>query len=232
MTEFSRLFSAAYKTERAASRRLAARTGSSEEQALRQTLQDSAGAAGLEALLAQREALQAAEATRISGRRARKADAVARRKARHEDANTAWRAWFDGSARPNPGLCGIGGLLKGPAGEHIEISQAAGYGNSSEAEYRALIAVLEAAVRSGAHQLTVYGDSQVVVDDVNGPDQAAAPSLREYRLLAQALIARLSDVTLRWIPRHKNPQADALSQRASALEESSRGAETEKRRPI
>jgi hypothetical protein len=30
-------------------------------------------------------------------------------------------------------------------------------------------------------------------------------------------MARLRQVTLRWIPRHKNAAADALSQRASSL---------------
>jgi ribonuclease HI len=140
--------------------------------------------------------------------------ALAKRQRRHDGKPTAWRAWFDGSAHPNPGDCGIGALLIGPGGERIEISRSAGYGNSSEAEYRALIALLEAAVGSGAHGLTIYGDSKVVIDDVNGSDTAAAASLQACRQSALALLARLRDVTLRWIPRHKNGEADALSQLA------------------
>jgi ribonuclease HI len=129
-----------------------------------------------------------------------------------------WRAWFDGSARPNPGRCAIGALLTGPAGEVIEISRQAGYGDSSEAEYRALIALLEAAVDQQAQGLTVFGDSLVVIDDVNGPDDTAARVLQPYREQVQALLAQLGDVTLRWIPRHRNTAADALSQRASHTE--------------
>jgi ribonuclease HI len=211
------LYDAANRAERAASRRLAGRTGMSGQQALRQTLEQSAGDAGLAALLAQRAALRAAEAARAAARQARKQAAQALRQARHDGAPTAWRAWFDGSAHPNPGRCAIGALLRGPAGEQVEISLPAGYGNSSEAEYRALVALLEAAVGSGAHGLTIYGDSQVVVDDVNGPEHAGAPSLRHYRLAAHALLAQLRDVALRWIPRHRNTEADALSQRAAAL---------------
>jgi ribonuclease HI len=142
------------------------------------------------------------------------ATALARRKLRHDGPPTAWRAWFDGSAHPNPGACGIGALLTGPAGERIEIARAAGYGNSSEAEYRALIALLEAAVQAGAHGLTIYGDSKVVIDDLNGSDAAAAPSLGQLRQAALALTAQLRGFTLRWIPRHKNSEADALSQQA------------------
>lgn len=216
MIELSRLLSVAYKAERAASRRHAAGSGISEELALRQILEAVAGASGLPALVAARDAVRAADAARMDARRARKAAALASRQARHAGPPTAWRAWFDGSAHPNPGRCGIGAVLKGPAGELIEISQAAGHGNSSEAEYRALIALLDAAVSSHSHQLTVYGDSQVVIDDVNAADHAAAPSLHQYRAAARALIAQLPDVTLRWIPRHKNPEADALSQRGVA----------------
>jgi ribonuclease HI len=127
----------------------------------------------------------------------------------------AWSAWFDGSARPNPGRCAIGALLTGPAGEMVEISRPAGYGDSSEAEYRALIALLETAIAYHARQLTVFGDSLVVVDDVNGPDHAAAPVLKAYRSAVHALLAQFDKVTLRWIPRHRNGAADALSQRAS-----------------
>lgn len=217
MTDLVRLEGAASKTELAASRKLARSSGIPFEDALRATLASRAGASGLEQLLAERAALRAAEAARALARRAARDAALALRRARHEGAPTAWRAWFDGSARPNPGRCGIGARLLGPGGQLVELSQAAGYGNSSEAEYRALILVLEAALAHGAGPLTVYGDSQVVIDDVNGPLEDSAAVLRPYRERALALLARLPAATLRWVPRHKNLEADALSQRASAF---------------
>lgn len=215
MTDFSTLTALAYKGERAAGRKLARDTGIGEEAALRATLVRIAGADGLERLLDERSAMLAATVARAASRLEKKAGAQALRKARHDGPVTAWRAWFDGSADPNPGRCGIGGLLTGPDGERIEISQPAGYGNSSEAEYLALIAVLETAAGSGARDLTVYGDSQVVIGDVTGPDSASAASLSELRAAAKALMARLDGVVLRWIPRHKNGDADRLSQRAA-----------------
>jgi len=217
MNDLVRLEGAANKTELAASRKLVRQTGIPFEAALRATLERSAGAAGLAQLLAERAALRAAEAARALSRRAARDAALALRRARHEGAPTAWRAWFDGSAKPNPGRCGIGARLQGPNGELVELSQAAGYGNSSEAEYRALILVLEAALAHGAGPLTVYGDSQVVINDVNGGVEDSALVLRPYRERVHALLARLPAVTLRWVPRHKNLEADALSQRASAL---------------
>jgi ribonuclease HI len=217
MIDLHSLIDAAYRAERAASRRLVERTGISETEALRRTLEARAGEGGLPALLAERRALRLAEECRAAARKVRKETERLLRAARHDGPPTAWRAWFDGSARPNPGRCGIGGRLLGPAGEVVEISLPAGYGNSSEAEYRALVALLDAAVAHGAHNLTIYGDSQVVVNDMNNPGHAAAPALASYRVAAHALLAQLRGVSLRWVPRHKNLEADALSQRATAI---------------
>ena len=215
MTELDRLEGAANRTELAASRKLARRDGLPIEAALRATLTDSAGEAGLAALLAVRAALREAEAARVDTRRVAREAALALRRARHDGAPTQWRAWFDGSARPNPGSCGIGARLLGPHGELVELSEPAGYGNSSDAEYLALIAVLEAALRHGALDLTIYGDSRVVIDDVAASASASAASLRAYRTRVHALLARLPGASLRWVPRHKNRDADALSQRAA-----------------
>ncbi|MBW8900477.1 MAG: ribonuclease HI family protein [Massilia sp.] len=207
----------AYKAERAASRRLAQSAGLSADEALRRTLERAAGTGGLAALVALRTDMLAAQAAREAARAAEKASAAARRAHLNDVRPTAWRAWFDGSARPNPGRCGIGALLEGPDGIKVELAQPAGHGNSSEAEYRALIALLEAAVVHGARDLTIHGDSRVVIDDVNGPDLYAAPALAAYRARVHTLLAQLPDARLRWVPRHRNTAADALSQRAFAL---------------
>ena len=199
----------AHKAELRASR-AAAPSGVSEQAALRQLLTRKAGVAGLAALVAERCALlDAAEARQLAAA----ARTEAQQRQRTQVKPTAWRAWFDGSAHPNPGRCGIGVLVTGPGGERIELSQPAGYGNSSEAEYSALIAALGAAIDAGARALTAYGDSKVVIDDVNG---VAAPSkqLSAYRTQARALMKRFDDVLVRWLPRHKNAEADALSQGA------------------
>jgi ribonuclease HI len=210
----------AYKAERAASRRLAQSAGLSADEALRRTLERVAGTGGLVALVALRTGMLAAqaerEAARAAARFAQQAAAAARRAGLLNAQPTAWRAWFDGSARPNPGRCGIGALLEGPDGVKLELAQPAGHGNSSEAEYRALIAVLETAVAHGARDLTIHGDSRVVIDDVTGPDLYAAPALGAYRARVRALLAHLPDARLRWVPRHRNAAADALSQRAFA----------------
>jgi ribonuclease HI len=213
MTAYADLLAIAYKAERSASRKLAERGALPLEETLRSVLEARAGGAGLAALVAERTAMLAASAARTAARQAEKSHALSLRKARHDGPASGWRAWFDGSAHPNPGRCGIGGVVLAPSGMRIELSQGAGFGNSSEAEYRALIALLEAARDAGARCLTVYGDSQVVINDLAASEAASAPALRELRAAAALLIASQA-VTLRWIPRHKNGAADALSQQA------------------
>jgi ribonuclease HI len=220
----------AYKTERAAAAKLAARQQLAPAQALKQVLTLAAGQAGLAHLVAERQAQQQRSALRAQARSA----AMAQRKAQRQAAPAAiatpdtqtgaappqpWQGWFDGSAVPNPGRMGIGALLCGPQGQTIEISQPAGYGNSSEAEYLALTALLQAAVQAGVTELAIRGDSQVVVNDVNLTPQAIAAGqgaavLAAHRQEVCALIAQIGKVELRWLPRHRNAAADQLAQQA------------------
>jgi ribonuclease HI len=219
---FEVLATAAYKGERVAARRLAARMTITEADALHQVMTQAAGALGLSHLLVEREQLRARDEERRTARTEEKLHQQALRKARMQPSSTAWHGWFDGSAHPNPGQIGIGALLCGPAGERIEISRRAGHGNSGEAEYLALTALLEAAAQQTTGDLTIYGDSQVVVNDVNLSEESiaagrGAKGLEAHRARVITLLEQLAPlgaVSLRWVPRHRNGDADRLSQQA------------------
>jgi ribonuclease HI len=215
MIEFEELLAVAYKRERMQSRRLARGAAISEHAALFRTLTKAAGGQTVRALVdARREAQRKDEAARQlrDVRRAERSIAVKQREP--DIAPGEWRAWFDGSALPNPGRLGIGGVLVGPCGRTVEISVACGHGDSSVAEYRALIAVLEAALRERARGIVIHGDSRVVIDDVNAPGQTGIRALADHAQRARALIAQLGDVRIQWIPRARNHRADALSRAA------------------
>lgn len=129
-----------------------------------------------------------------------------------------WRAWFDGAALPNPGRMGLGAVLLGPEGQRFEISRiAAGHGCNNEAEVRALCALLELAIQHSAQRLEILGDSDIVVRLV--PDPSAREALRLAPLFAEArrLMAALGESSLRWVPRHRNAEADRLSRAALGL---------------
>jgi ribonuclease HI len=213
MITAAELAAIAYKKEKVASRRLAQASGLSAAAALEQVLTAVAGKATLAELVALRLRERAHAAAKALARKQASVAARAQKLAAQQADPAAWQAWFDGSCHPNPGKMGIGGLLRSPQGERTEISFVAGPGDSSEAEYIALISVLEAALEAGVRQLHIYGDSQVVINDVQLKVGGAA-ILATRRLKAQELLSRLPQVTLGWIPRQKNGQADALSQQA------------------
>jgi len=129
--------------------------------------------------------------------------------------NNTWNAWFDGATKEsNPGLRGIVSVLKGPAGERIEISEEIGQGTNNEAEYAALMAVLDAAVEAKVENLIVHGDSGVVVRQVNGEWFIKAKELVPMCKTVLDLKGQIPNVTIRWIPREENTEADALSKKA------------------
>lgn len=214
MTEFEEHCAAAYRKERVIGRRLAKNTGLSEAAALKQLLEKVADAGSLCMLIAARKLAKRELAAGLALRRRQKAGQLAQKKADKLPNACAWLAWFDGSAHPNPGRIGIGGLLRSPDGRTLEISSAAGHGDSNQAEYLALIAVLEAAIRIQPQQLVVYGDSQVVINAVTAAGSAGTYALQPHCERAKLLVSQLKSVKLAWIPREKNTAADALSQQA------------------
>ena len=111
--------------------------------------------------------------------------------------NSIWHAWFDGATKhSNPGIRGIGAVLKGPAGQIVEIAQEIGQGTNNEAEYCALMAVLDAAVTAQVQNLIVYGDSQLVIKQVNGEWLINAPGLVHFCKTVLELKALIPNVSL------------------------------------
>ena len=215
------LLAIAFQRELAAARRLARQQGMPLSTALVQVMQavlaDEGARDGLAGLIARRRCLLEGEVARRAARMAASRARFLQKTQRATPSPSSWRAWFDGSATPNPGRLGLGGVLEGPAGEVIHISCAAGHGDSNEAEYLALIAVLERAVAIGIDELVVHGDSQVVIGDVLGTVPVRSAGLAMYRQRVAALEGRFASLRLVWIPRARNAAADALAQQGVAI---------------
>ncbi len=130
--------------------------------------------------------------------------------------SVSWHGWFDGAAEPtNPGNRSIGALLRSPSGETLEISRTDGFGTNNEAEYAAIIALLEAAISAGAPSVRVFGDSQLVVNQLNGEWDVKSPTLRGLWSRARILV-RKANAEVSWVPREQNMMADQLSKKALA----------------
>jgi ribonuclease HI len=128
--------------------------------------------------------------------------------------------YFDGLCEPrNPGgIACYGWLIKSNdevlASGHGEVCRGPGATNNV-AEYTALIRGLEALAALGltGAAVEVRGDSLLVVKQVRGEWRVRAANLRPLHARARKLAAQL-DVTLRWVPREQNTEADALSRKA------------------
>ena len=122
--------------------------------------------------------------------------------------------YFDGASRGNPGEAGAGACIAGADGAVVwEYAEYLGRKTNNEAEYTALLRLLEEARRRGLKKIDIFGDSKLVVCQVKREWKINKPHLHELATQAWKLLEGL-DATLSWIPRERNKLADALSNRA------------------
>lgn len=127
---------------------------------------------------------------------------------------TDWIGWFDGACTGNGeenALTHIGVVLRYKGEVRAQISECAGAGTSNTAEWKALIALLEIAIEHKASPLTIHGDSQLVIKQIEGKYRVKKEHLKPLHQRALRLLIQLSGVKFAWIPREKNAIADALS---------------------
>ncbi len=124
------------------------------------------------------------------------------------------KGYFDGASRGNPGEAGAGALIEDDRGQVVwETATPLGTRTNNEAEYLALLLLLEEADRRDIRDLEVFGDSRLVVSQVSKAWKINEPRLRELAGRAWALCEG-KRVRFSWIPRERNARADALSNRA------------------
>jgi ribonuclease HI len=121
--------------------------------------------------------------------------------------------WFDGCCLGNPGPMGAGAVVQGE-GDRKVLSKAFGHGTNNQAEYHGLILGLRHALAMGAERVTVHGDSQLVLRQLEGRYAVKAPGLRALHDEAKGLLARFAQVKLAWVPREQNGEADEASRAA------------------
>jgi ribonuclease HI len=122
--------------------------------------------------------------------------------------------YCDGGSRGNPGPSAIGAVVLDPTSDPprrlATVSESIGITTNNVAEYRALIAGLEAAAPYRARLVRVRADSKLVVEQVKGAWKVKQPHLRPLLDRARALLAAYADVDVQHVPRALNADADAL----------------------
>lgn len=122
----------------------------------------------------------------------------------------------DGGSRGNPGPAGYGAVVFSADRAEVlaESSASIGVATNNVAEYRGLIAGLEAAAALDADDVAVSMDSKLVVEQMSGRWQVKHPDLIPLNREAVALARRFGRVSYTWIPRAQNAHADRLANEA------------------
>ena len=123
--------------------------------------------------------------------------------------------FFDGGASPNPG-CGGGGFYLIDDRGHEITREAVGifpYTNvtNNQAEYIGLITGLLEAESQGLRRLAAKGDSELVINQMNGYYEARSDRIVALNQYANEIERRFQRVTYAWISRQENAVADSLA---------------------
>ncbi|KAK9821101.1 hypothetical protein WJX81_004150 [Elliptochloris bilobata] len=124
-----------------------------------------------------------------------------------------YRLEWDGGARGNPGPAGAGAVLyeDESSSEVGSVCVTLGHATNNVAEYRGLVAGLEAARDLGVRRLRVMGDSLLVVNQMKGSWQVLNAGLQPLHKEATELSRGFDEFTIGHMPREANKVADALS---------------------
>lgn len=118
----------------------------------------------------------------------------------------------DGLSKGNPGTAAIGATLKDEHGKMLaKISERIGVTTNNVAEYRALIAALQKALKLGGTQVEIRSDSELMVRQLNGRYKIKSAGLRPLYLEAAQLLGQFEKVSIKHIPREQNTEADKLA---------------------
>jgi ribonuclease HI len=131
---------------------------------------------------------------------------------------TPWALFFDGSS------CGKGGgvkiLLISPRVEMFEFAiPIQPTVTNNQAKYEALLRGLQYLKEAKAISVEIYGDSELVIKQLNGQYECRNDILRNYYEKCKEVLKSFQLVILQHIPREHNEEANRLAQSASGYRE-------------
>ncbi len=126
-----------------------------------------------------------------------------------------WVVYADGASRGNPGPASIGAVIYDDSGRELHtVSRRIGRATNNEAEYRAAIAGLEAALALGARDVELRMDSELAVRQLDSRYKVRNPSLRRLFGRVKDLQWRFASFQVSHVRRELNRRADQLANEA------------------
>ena len=125
----------------------------------------------------------------------------------------AFALYFDGAYRRKEGKAAARIVMFNPLKEKVMEKQTVllNVSSKNEAEYAALIAGLEWCVSNEVSQLNVYGDSMLIVKQVQGIWSCKSDKLATKIREVKGLIKKIKHCQVHYMGRAKNQEADALA---------------------
>ena len=128
-----------------------------------------------------------------------------------ESRSGVWQLRCDGGSRGNPGPGAYGFVLTDPSGREVEArGEYLGSVTNNVAEYRGLIAGLEAAAKHGVTALDVSMDSELVVRQMTGEYRVKNEGLKPLKAAATDAARRIPALRYVSVRREHNQRADEL----------------------
>jgi ribonuclease HI len=126
---------------------------------------------------------------------------------------------FDGGSRGNPGPGGCGWVLHKGSVEIYAGMSPLGPCTNNYAEYKGLEQGLLSALNKNYCELTVYGDSLLVINQVMGVWKCKSPNLIPILKRINKLKAQFEYIEILHVRREENKRADALANEAMDIQD-------------
>ena len=118
---------------------------------------------------------------------------------------------FDGGARNNPGICGIGyAIFMFDEIIYKDNAIVSNYNTNNFAEYQALIHGLNKAIELNITTIHVQGDSKIIIGQVEGLYKVKCEELKPLHNSVKELEKKFNKITYEHIYRQYNKLTDSL----------------------
>jgi ribonuclease HI len=129
--------------------------------------------------------------------------------------------FFDGASAGNPGATGAGGVIFDSDGQNIlDYSWGLGKTTNNRAESLAVYMGLQIASSRNLHELTVLGDSELIIKDLLGLKNSTLQIPNGLQSRINSLKFQFSNIHFFHILRSQNQVVDSLAKLAKNLEQS------------
>ena len=128
----------------------------------------------------------------------------------------AYSLYFDGAFKRKSGIAGAGIVILHPdksklleKGERLE-----GVFSNNEAEYAALALGLRACIEQGVQRVNVFGDSMLLVRQIQGTWACKSSSLATRLREVRGLMRQFEAIQVSHVPRNENEEADKIAEKS------------------